>query len=369
MSGHYDTIIIGAGIAGASIAHALHRKNQRVLVFDKQGIALGGSGAAGAFISPKIGKISALQILTNEAFTFAKDFYLEYTAKYFYQTGVLRIPKDAEDASKFTFYSKYNTNTYVNYTKEELKALGIFSAYESFYFPDAGDCDSVEVCYTLLKEIQILYQEVKNIEREKDKWLIEGYTCKHLVLATGYENMLLDFEYMGINGTWGTRGDFISKNPLTVSMHQSMSVSANRKGKIKLAATHQREIKNPIPCEKTEALGLKEKAKDLIDTSDFVLDKTFCGMRSNAKDSFPLLGKVIDVEYMLNTYPQIKKGAKVKLKYKEDIYICNGLGGRGFVFAPMMAKILSEYIVDNKPLDARISPDRLFYKWCRKLHH
>ena len=68
-SNHYDTIIIGAGIAGATLAHTLTKKNQNVLVLDKNGIASGGSGAAGAFVSPKIGKGSALQTLTNEAFS------------------------------------------------------------------------------------------------------------------------------------------------------------------------------------------------------------------------------------------------------------------------------------------------------------
>jgi len=97
----YDVIIIGAGIAGATIAHALTQKNQKVLVIDKNGIASGGSGAAGAFVSPKIGKGSSLQKLTNEAFVYAKDFYLSTCPEYFHQTGVIRIPKNDEDARKF----------------------------------------------------------------------------------------------------------------------------------------------------------------------------------------------------------------------------------------------------------------------------
>jgi flavin-dependent dehydrogenase len=35
----YDTIIIGAGIAGATLAYALTQKHQKVLVLDKKGIA------------------------------------------------------------------------------------------------------------------------------------------------------------------------------------------------------------------------------------------------------------------------------------------------------------------------------------------
>ena len=45
----------------------------------------------------------------------------------------------------------------------------------------------------------------------------------------------------------------------------------------------------------------------------------------------------------------------------------NGLGGRGFVFAPMMAQMLAEYMIEEKNLDDRVNPDRLFYKWVRKL--
>ena len=75
---NYDVIVIGAGIAGCSSAYFLKEKGLNVLVLDRGGIAKkGGSAAAGAFVSPKIGKGSALQSLTNEAFEFSKDFYLE----------------------------------------------------------------------------------------------------------------------------------------------------------------------------------------------------------------------------------------------------------------------------------------------------
>jgi tRNA 5-methylaminomethyl-2-thiouridine biosynthesis bifunctional protein len=190
--------------------------------------------------------------------------------------------------------------------------------------------------------------------------------AKNIVLATGYQNDLFDMRYMGVKGTWGTRGDFRSQLPMKVSMHQSMSVSANIDGIIRLGATHEKGIKEPRACEEAQALSLKEKASSMVDTSDMELVETFCGMRAGSKDYFPLVGRVIDVPTMLETYPTIVRGAKPELKYIDNLYICNGLGGRGFVFGPLMAKVLADLIVDDKEVDDRVNSDRLFLKWCRK---
>lgn len=362
----YDSIIIGAGIAGASTAHALTQKGQKVLVLDKRGIASGGSGAAGAFVSPKIGKGSPLQTLTNASFSFAKDFYLSTCPSFFHQTGVIRVPKDEADAKKFSAYEPFNENKYENYKKEQLQAQGIGVEFDSFYFPEAGSCDAKEVCEHLLSDIEVLKYEVKQITQEEGLWCVGEYSGENLVLATGYESGLADLRYMGIKGTWGTRGDFTSKLSLDVSMHQSMSVGANVDGIIKLGATHEKEIKEVVPCKEEQALLLKEKASSLIDTSDLELKETFCGMRAGSKDYFPLAGKVIDVPFMLENYPTITRGAKPDMKYVDNLFICNGLGGRGFVFAPLVVKMLTECIVEDKEVDIRVDPDRLFLKWCRK---
>ena len=369
----YDTIIIGAGIAGCCTAFTLQQKGQKVLLLDKSAVAAsGGSGAAGAFVSPKIGKGSSLQTLTNEAFHFSKDFYLKHFPKYFHQTGVIRIPKDSDDADKFQLYEAFNDSKYRRVEKEELKIWGIKNSENSFLFEEAGVCDAPELCAAILKKIPFEQFDVSQLEYYDGHWSLlnaqrSTLNAKNIVLATGYQNDLFDMRYMGVKGTWGSRGDYRSALDLEVSMHKSISVSANINGIIKIGATHVKSKEPCMVCDGEPIKGLFETASKMVDTSDFTLQETFCGMRSGSKDYFPLVGKVIDVPYMLEAYPLITRGAKPELKHMKNLFICNGLGGRGFVFSPYMAELLAESIVEGKEMDGRVNPDRLFLKWCRKL--
>jgi len=363
----YDIIVVGAGIAGACSAFFLKQKGLSVLVIDRAGIAsTGGSSAAGAFVSPKIGKGSPLQQLTNEAFEFAKDFYTQQFPKYFTQTGIIRIPKDSQDSKKFIDYDKFNSSKREWIDKTKLNRYSITQEYNSFLFSEAGVCDAPNMCSDILKDIDYKQYLVDEVVYKDNYWHIDNIRAKKLVLATGYENSLFDMRYMGVKGTWGSRGDYESSLDLRVSMHKKISISANIDGIIKIGATHIKAKEPCILCDGQPLKSLEELASTMVDTTDFRLKETFCGMRAGSKDYFPLVGGVIDVKYMLEKYPKILKGAKPPIKKIDNLYVCNGVGGRGFVFAPLMAKILSDYIVDGKEIDSRVNPDRLFLKWCRK---
>lgn len=365
----YDVIVVGAGVAGCSSAYFLTKRGLKVLVLDRAGIAkVGGSSAAGAFISPKIGKGSELQKLTNEAFEFAKDFYLEHFPQYFHQTGVIRIPKDRSDAEKFSEYEKYDNSNRAWIEEKRLNEIGIKQAYDSLLFDEAGVCDAPKVCEAFLEGIEYVQHDVKRLIYKDGQWEIDEFMAKKLILATGYESSFFDMRYMGIKGTWGSRGDYKTSLNLKVSMHKKISISANLNGIVKVGATHEKEFDSCAHCGGEPLKELFATASQMVDTSDFKLKNTFCGMRAGSKDYFPLVGSVIDVPEMLETYPKLTRGAKLKEEPKKikNLYVCNGLGGRGFVFAPLMGKMLAENMVDGKAIDRRVNPDRLFLKWCRK---
>jgi len=368
----YDTIIIGAGIAGCCAGFSLSQSGQSVLMVDRSSSpASGGSGAAGAFVSPKIGKESALHELTNESYVYARDFYLKYFGEHFYQTGVIRMPKDADDAQKFGEYEAFNDTNYEWISKYELDAMGIKNTNDSFLFKEAGVCDAPAMCRAVCDGLPFRQFSVKRLEHDDKRWLIsdnnEILLAKNIVLATGHESSLFDMRYMGIRGTWGSRGDYYSKLALDVSMHKNISISANIDGVVKIGATHVRSGEPCMVCDGRPLKSLEDKASMMIDSDDFVLKETFCGMRAGSKDYFPLVGRVVDVVHMLEHYPSVLKGAKPKLKYIDNLYVINGLGGRGFVFAPLMSKILSKYMLLGEEIDSRVNPDRLFFRWTRRL--
>ena len=365
----YDVIVVGAGIAGCASAFFLKERGLDVLVLDRSGVAAtGGSSAAGAFVSPKIGKGSALQSLTNEAFEFAKDFYLENFPQHFSQTGVVRIPKDSDDAEKFYEYEKFNSSSREWLKEDKLSEIGITPSHDSFLFDEAGVCDAPKMCQAIIENIPYEQHEVTSLNYDDGLWLVGEHKAKNLVLATGYENKFVDMRYMGVKGTWGTRGDYETSLNLDFSMHQQISVSANIDGIVKIGATHEKGVDICIRCNGEPLKEIFKTASTMVDTSDFKLKETFCGMRSGSKDYFPLLGSVIDVYAMLEENPKLPRGIRLKDEPKkmENLYVCNGLGGRGFVFAPLMGKMLAESIVDGKEIDKRVNPDRLFLKWCRK---
>ncbi len=365
-----ELAIIGAGIAGCSLAYFCKEKD--ILLLDKASLpATGGSGAAGAFISPKLGKKSALLELTNEAFSFAAKFYSTYFPNYFDKSGIIRLPKDNKDANNFLLYQSISGGKLLD--KNALKNFGIDDEI-GLLFEEGGVCDAQGLCRALIKDVAYKQFEVEAIVKESGFWLLisknETIKAKKVVLATGYEGFE-GLEYMGLHGIWGSRGDFFCKRNIKVCAHKSVSVSAKKDGIIKIGATHLRAKSANEACAFCDGKPLEtvlQKAKEFISLDNLVLKETFCGMRSGSRDYFPVVGRIIDTKFMLEQYPQIKKGYnKAPLKFRENLFVFNGLGGRGFVFAPLLAQWLKEFIFEGKAIDERINPNRLFLKWVRKL--
>jgi tRNA 5-methylaminomethyl-2-thiouridine biosynthesis bifunctional protein len=359
----YDAIVVGAGSAGAHAAYFLRQKGLRVAVAEMAGVASGASGAAGAFISPRLGKGGPLQRVTNEAFRFAVSFYSKNFPHLFYPTGILRLPKDADDAKKFAEYEPFID---VRYEKKGPADLGFLRDYAAefggYYFLDGGVVEAVDVCRALLKDIDCYHMRVERIERKDGLFRVGELRAARVVVATGAWSELLP-PYIRLGRLGGYRFDIRCESAPPVSLHKRISVSAQVGGRVIVGATHTR-VDDPAASMPPSGYLLDE-ARKMVDLGQVELSGMFCGVRPSVNDHFPFAGEVVDVERGPKGFG--RKETPKELPRKEGLYVLGGYGGRGFVFGPWAGERLATHIAEGAPLPESIDADRLYIRWARNV--
>lgn len=350
----YDFIIIGAGIAGSMVAHYL--KGFKTLILEQEGIASGGSGSAGAFISPRIGKSSPILTLTNEAYCFALNLYNEQLPKEFItQKGVLRV--EDEEALK-----AYLPHTTLPYEIKEEPEYGLF-------FADGAIVEPKALCSFFIDETKLAIHQAKKIEQKEGIWIVDrAFRAKHIILTNGAYQSLIDTPYMQIKPIYGHRYDVVSSTTRSFNYHKNFSISATKSdGTIAIGATNHLPNSFPPNSCPLDTSDMLPKALEHLKTMRIV--RRFYAPRASSYDFFPILGELIEEKATLKAYPYLTKGSKVPPKLflrHKNLFVLNGLGARGFVFAPLLAKLLVEHILEQKALQKEIAIERLFIKFARR---
>ncbi len=383
----YKYVIVGAGIAGCSTAYFLSKYSDSILLIDRNcSLAQGASGAAGAFLSPLLGKPNSFKDLVTEALKFSTEFYKEICPEEITNCGVVRIPKNNEDEEKFQSYKPYMDFDF----KEE----------ESGYFFEIGSqVNSYNICETLAKDVEKKFKyEVETYKKEDSFWLInDEIKAENLIICTGADISLIKEKYFNIRAVWGQKIDIHSTTCLTKNYHKACSLSHSTKIEeedlylTSIGATHNRIDCNLRVCncclskEQLNENGFNSYTSELVrkDTQELltkandikvihepkVVDIKI-GPRASSIDYFPMVGKLIDSEKTLEKFPHLKNGSHIKnemLSTIDNLYVLNGVGGRGYVLSPYLAKNLVDEIQKNNFLNVEISTHRLSKRWVKKL--
>lgn len=374
----YDYLIIGAGAAGCGIAHFLKEAGKNVAIIDRDGVASGASGAAGAFLSPLAGKKNPYNSFVNDSLTFSLDFYEKLSSSSLIKNGVLRVADEN--------FSKDSLNEIENefYSSEKLQTLSNdFKDIEGFYYKDAGHINPSEIAKKMIEDCDFYKIDVTDLKYEDGVYEASSIKAKNIILTQGVSTSLIDAPYIELSPIFGLRLDAKTTTKIPFNIHKSISISTNKHDStIAIGATQQRHDASFMECnttcdkcsfyvdsEKEQVEYLLAQAKELIDLKDLEVVKTYKGARASIKSYFPVVGELIDYEASLKKYPSISNGTKIpkeSLLYHPNLYIINALGSRGFVFAPYLAKILSQHLLEKKDIPDEISAQKLFFKYARK---
>ena len=371
----FDVAVIGAGINGCAAAWFLARSGLKVALFDREGIASGGSGAAGAFISPKISKSGPLKQIMDDAYAFSLAFYATEFSASFTPAPQLHIAKFDDENAKVTHFREH-TPMHVGDAPDAYRSLLTDEAREfaSVFFQHSGIVDAEAACRAMAEAATLFCEEVQTLERSSGLWRVGSIQAKRVVLATGAYEPVMPEPYIALRAVWGHRIDIRTSERVEGIIHHRVSLApTDAAGRSAVGATHDLKYhpqRSAAPYDvEAGRKELLEKVRSTVRLGEIEILRDYTGLRSGSNDYLPMLGRLVDSEATLAAHPELRKGARVAPEaycYHEGLYMINGSGGYGFVLAPYLAAQLERHIGRGEPIDPRIEPSRFFGRWAKK---
>lgn len=322
-----DYIIVGCGLGGIALAETAIQRGKTVVVFDND--SQSSSRVAGGLYNPVILKrFSKLanaqqQLLDLQAFYTAVEARLH--TQFYYPTPILRKFHSVEEQNNwFEASDKPGLSEFLSTQIVNRIYKGIDSP---FGYGEVMRTGYVDVAALLTAYRAFLQKRNSYINEAFDySQLAMGdtikyrqYYAKHIIFAEGYGiHGNPYFSYLPLDGTKGEL--FIIKAPgldLDVIINASVFILPLGNDLYKVGATYHWTDKTDTPTAEGRE-ELLQKIREVVNC-DFEIVEHLAGVRPTVKDRKPLLG----------THPEF-----------QNMHVFNGLGTRGVMLGPYMAKEL-----------------------------
>lgn len=345
-----DYLIVGAGLAGIAFAETCLNNGKKIRVFDNnsQNSTLVAGGLYNPVVLKRFSEVWEAQKQLETALPFYQTIEKKVNQRLLFEIPLLRKFTSVEEQNNwFTASDHPSLVNYLNPTLETYSNEAIPAPYKygKVNFTGYLDTATYKTMYLhYLKKIKVLEElafEYDKIEWENNRLSYKNYKAKHIVFAEGFglhknpffNNLPLD----------GTKGELLlihaPELKLDKIINASIFILPIGNDRYKVGATYNWEDKTPLPT-KDGLTELTESLKELINCS-FTVEEHYAGIRPTVKNRRPLLGKHFE---------------------KENLFVLNGLGTRGVMFAPFLAQKLFNYIENNAALDKEIDILRIYRK-------
>lgn len=343
-------LVIGQGLAGTLIAATLLEENCFVKIVDP-GIEDSSSRVAAGMIHPVTGRRLAKSWKIDELLPFATDVYRSHeqwlNASFLHALKTLELYQD--QAHRNEWLSRSADPAFMEYTGEECKPedvpAGITKGLGGIYLHKGGWLDT-----------GLYLDSWRNYFRSKDL-LEQKSVSESEIIFRGGKAIYRDLEFDAVIDCRGAAAaqsswfSYLPFNPakgevLTITcniprpdfiLHKSVKLIPSRQeNEFLCGATFSWHELDTRPSEKGRK-ELEEKLSRLL-TVPFTIISQRAGIRPATKDRRPFVG----------AHPEI-----------ENLYILNGLGAKGVLLAPYMAKELTNLILHNKPVMAEVDLKRI----------
>lgn len=344
-----DFLVVGHGIAGATLAYVLRQRGHRVLVYDP-GQDNSASNVAAGLMNPVAGKRFALTWRAAELLPFAATFYraLEqrYGQPFFFETPIFKLFASLEEQNAVLARSADHPwdNFVASLVTADPELPGVQAPYGGAWLRHGGHVAVRELLAAL------------SVEGTQEGWLRhETFDWARLVTGpTGatYAGRVRARHVICCEGVAAVRNPYFNWLPLTPNQGEVLDVECpglspaqvlNRgayvvpmgAGRFRVGATYRWP---PFP-EGITAVGREELAARLsvITGLPFAVARQRAGVRPAVRDRRPLLGP----------HPTVPA-----------LSFCGGYGSKGVMLAPRLAALLADWLEGRADIWADVSLQR-----------
>ncbi|WP_395057925.1 NAD(P)/FAD-dependent oxidoreductase [Flavobacterium sp.] len=341
-----DYLIIGSGIAGICFAETALQNNKTIFVFDND--SQNSSKIAGGIYNPVILKRFSEVWNATEQVKFLNEFYpkveTRLNVKIDFKTPVLRKFFSVQEQNNWFIASdKPNLSPFLSTNILHNTYSGIDAPFGFGEVLHTGYLDTrlfLESYHCYLKENNLFSSEsfdYSQLKMHTDCVCYGDIKAKNIIFAEGFG--LHSNPYFNHLPLDGTKGELLIINApnlnLDCILNSSVFILPIGNDLFKVGATYNWADKTNNPSEEGKQ-ELLERINELLNC-EFEIIEHFAGIRPTVKDRRPLVG----------THHEHK-----------NLHVLNGLGTRGVMLGPSLAKSLFDNIENNIPLDTEMDIKR-----------
>ncbi len=340
-----DYIVVGFGLAGMSFVSHLEANNKTFVVFDNNENRP--TRVVGGMYNPIILKRFTPAWHAHEMWGYALPFYKkmekQFAKSYIKPIPIKRILHSVEEQNNWVVASeKPVMSEYMNpeISKESIKGLSADYGFGNIHDVGRVEGDVLLNDYknVLISKGVFLNEEFDyNLVQISEKVVYKTIKAKTIIFSVGsylHHNPFFNFLPMR-----EAKGELllieIPDLDINFTIKSSVFMIPYGKNKYMVGATYNWEDKTYEPTESAK-LEIETKLRSFLKLPYKIIERRV-GIRPTVKDRRPLIGK----------HPKYEKMA-----------VLNGLGTRGIIIAPLLAKQLYEYLEHNKPIDSDMNSNR-----------
>ncbi|MES2798570.1 MAG: FAD-dependent oxidoreductase [Bacteroidota bacterium] len=336
-------LIVGGGLAGLCLAEHLVNAGQKVTICDKGNNK--SSTIAAGLINPMVFRRMTKSWRLDEFIHYAKPFYQELAPKkkilnpiiirrFFAHEEEVHDWKKREELEDFQNYLYPLTDEDMRYAHPKTNNSFGTGRVKNAYWIDVKLFISELTQVLKGKGVQFYQEEVLEREIIADDFVFYGQRYDGIIFCAGYESVFSSlFPQKMINPT---KGQVLTVHSIEIPNDESINrkcfVLPMQEGNFKIGSTYEWQNTDDTITEagKSEILTMLSSLGDF----DLELIDQKAGIRPATYDRRPILGQHPDFE---------------------GIYIFNGLGTKGYLMAPLLAKEMTAFILNGEAVHPETS--------------